>query len=238
MAERAYENDAIRVRWRSELCVHVGRCLRGLPSVFDLQSRPWVDIDGASAEEIAATVEACPSGALTYERLDGVAGEQTIRPARAMPARNGPLVIRGDIRLCDPDGSEVARETRVTLCRCGKSENQPFCDNSHRRAGFRADSEPFGEKSPVAEGDSGPLRVTPRRDASLRVEGPLVVVDARGAELGRGTELSFCRCGHSGRKPLCDKSHERVGFRSTEPCVAATREAAQSPAAFEENRQI
>ena len=238
MATRTYENDAIRVHWRSELCVHVARCLRGLPSVFDLNSRPWIDVDGAGADEIAAACEACPSGALTFERLDDGPQEAFERPARAMPARNGPLVLRGDVRICDPDGNEVARETRVTLCRCGQSTNQPFCDNSHRAIGFRAGSQPFGAKADLADAADEPIQVIPKRDASLRLKGPVVIYDPRGNELGRGDDLYLCRCGQSAAKPLCDSSHEGAGFRTTDCWIDGDRDQADSPAEIEPNLNL
>jgi CDGSH-type Zn-finger protein len=54
-----------------------------------------------------------------------------------IPIPDGPLLVRGDLRLVDPDtGGVIAEETRVALCRCGKSKNQPFCDNSHRPQPF------------------------------------------------------------------------------------------------------
>ena len=70
-------------------------------------------------------------------------------PARAeggatiTPYRDGPLIVRGDFRLLDQDGGEIdpGRET-IALCRCGKSGIKPFCDGSHKRAGFSAPSAP------------------------------------------------------------------------------------------------
>jgi CDGSH-type Zn-finger protein len=47
--------------------------------------------------------------------------------------------VRGDIEILAPDGSVLRRDTRIALCRCGGSENKPFCDNSHRKNGFQAD---------------------------------------------------------------------------------------------------
>ena len=38
---RAYENDRIRVLWDVSRCIHVGSCLRALPSVLDVRARPW-----------------------------------------------------------------------------------------------------------------------------------------------------------------------------------------------------
>jgi CDGSH-type Zn-finger protein len=66
------------------------------------------------------------------------------RPAATItPYRDGPLVVRGDFQLLDQDGNEIdaGRET-VALCRCGKSGIKPFCDSSHKRAGFHAGSAP------------------------------------------------------------------------------------------------
>ncbi len=64
-------------------------------------------------------------------------------PATITPYRDGPLVVRGDFRLVDADGNEFdpGRDV-VALCRCGKSGLKPFCDGSHKRAGFSAPSAP------------------------------------------------------------------------------------------------
>ncbi|MGY1692834.1 CDGSH iron-sulfur domain-containing protein [Geodermatophilus sp. SYSU D01105] len=63
--------------------------------------------------------------------------------ATITPYRDGPLIVRGDFRLVDQDGTEIdpGRET-VALCRCGKSGIKPFCDGTHKRAGFSAPSAP------------------------------------------------------------------------------------------------
>jgi CDGSH-type Zn-finger protein len=57
------------------------------------------------------------------------------------PYRDGPLLIRGPIKLVGPDG-EVLQSTRdpVALWRCGKSRLKPFCDGTHKLVGFRAPS--------------------------------------------------------------------------------------------------
>jgi CDGSH-type Zn-finger protein len=58
------------------------------------------------------------------------------------PYRDGPLLIRGPVRLQDTQGREIeaGRET-IALCRCGKSRIKPFCDGTHKLSGFRAASE-------------------------------------------------------------------------------------------------
>lgn len=64
---RGYETDEIRVLWDATRCIHTAICLRTLPDVFDVDARPWIDVTGADAEAIAATVRKCPTGALRYD---------------------------------------------------------------------------------------------------------------------------------------------------------------------------
>ncbi|HEX8753673.1 MAG TPA: CDGSH iron-sulfur domain-containing protein [Solirubrobacterales bacterium] len=67
------------------------------------------------------------------------------------PYRNGPLLVRGPFVLSDQDGNEVeVRRPVVALCRCGRSKIRPFCDGTHKTAGFRAESAP--EALPPVEG--------------------------------------------------------------------------------------
>ncbi len=55
------------------------------------------------------------------------------------PYRDGPLLVRGPVRLSDQDGNpiELDRET-IALCRCGGSTTKPFCDGTHSKVGFEA----------------------------------------------------------------------------------------------------
>jgi CDGSH-type Zn-finger protein len=54
---------------------------------------------------------------------------------------NGPYKISGPITIVDAEGREfeLPEGSAVALCRCGHSENKPFCDASHKRVGFVAD---------------------------------------------------------------------------------------------------
>jgi uncharacterized Fe-S cluster protein YjdI/CDGSH-type Zn-finger protein len=135
--ERVYQNGDIAVLWEPKLCIHAGYCFRGAPEVFQPESRPWVKVDEATADKIAEVVMTCPTGALHFERLDG--GPQEPLPSETtIDARpNGPLYMRGTIRITGTGGQLIREDTRVALCRCGHSENKPFCDGSHRRVGFR-----------------------------------------------------------------------------------------------------
>jgi CDGSH-type Zn-finger protein len=51
---------------------------------------------------------------------------------------NGSIRIEGDFEICDHDGHpfDLAGRTSISLCRCGHSQDKPFCDGSHRAAGF------------------------------------------------------------------------------------------------------
>ncbi len=55
-------------------------------------------------------------------------------------ANNGPLRIEGEFAIADAAGAEfgLAGRTVISLCRCGQSENKPFCDGSHARQGFQS----------------------------------------------------------------------------------------------------
>jgi CDGSH-type Zn-finger protein/uncharacterized Fe-S cluster protein YjdI len=133
---RAYANDAIEVRWEPRLCIHTQNCVRGLSEVFDPKARPWVRVDAAEADRIAATILTCPTGALHFRRLDGGPQEQPPAETTVEPRRNGPLFVRGRVRIVDAEGAVVREDTRVALCRCGASSNKPFCDGTHREIGF------------------------------------------------------------------------------------------------------
>jgi len=58
-------------------------------------------------------------------------------PLRIEATVNGPLVLRGNLRLMDGSGEVVAQMMHCTLCRCGHSKEKPFCDGSHQSAGFQ-----------------------------------------------------------------------------------------------------
>lgn len=135
---RAYEGEGIIVYWEPKLCIHVANCIRGLPQTFDPEARPWIDVHAAPADEIAAVVQTCPTGALSYERTDGSPQEEPERPTMVQPRKNGPLFVRGDLEIVDGSGEVVRAATRMALCRCGHSQNKPYCDLSHRAVGFKS----------------------------------------------------------------------------------------------------
>ena len=52
-------------------------------------------------------------------------------------AKNGPLLVMQPVQILDADGNELKPEKfPVALCRCGASENKPYCDGAHGKCGF------------------------------------------------------------------------------------------------------
>lgn len=205
-----YEGKEITIIFDPARCIHSARCVNGLPRVFMAnRSGPWIDPQGAAAEEIAALIGHCPSGALRFLRNDG--GAEEPRPGanviRIQP--DGPLQLHAD--FCINNRRDASY--RASLCRCGASRHKPYCDNSHLSSGFH---DP-GNATPVEAAPlrrRAPLNVTPLTNGPLLVVGPLTIVDARSEIVYRGEDTALCRCGHSGHKPFCDGTHDRVRFQS------------------------
>ena len=136
---RNYTGKDINVSYDTRRCIHAAECVRKLPEVFDTQKRPWIQVDNADVDKVADIVMRCPTGALHFERQDGGDPEPIPSGTTVTPVKNGPLYIRGDVKITTAEG-EVFSETRVALCRCGASQNKPFCDDSHYKNGFQAES--------------------------------------------------------------------------------------------------
>jgi CDGSH-type Zn-finger protein/uncharacterized Fe-S cluster protein YjdI len=239
-AQRTYSTDRIAVHWDSTRCIHTARCLNALPTVFDVGRRPWVDIEAEDADAVAAAVRTCPTGALRYEHLDGGPQDEPERPTLAIPIDNGPLLVMGDLRVVDHEGETIAEEPRLTLCRCGRTRNQPFCDNSHLMAGFRSHeytARPGAGDPPAEEPADGKTTITATRDGSLHFEGRVVIMTQDGETLDDTDDVWLCRCGRSGDKPFCDSSHQGE-FESRLVQVEPERRRAETPAAFEANPQV
>ena len=157
-----------------------------------------------------------------------------------LPIVDGPLLMVGDLDVRGPAGEPIARETRLTLCRCGMTRNQPFCDNRHLRRRWRSGPS-FAPKDdlPRAEGDvHSPTLVVARQDASLRLRGDLRIYHSDGKLIAEARSALLCRCGKSGNKPFCDGSHEEAGFHSRAPVAARDRLEVETPAAFTPNPRV
>jgi CDGSH-type Zn-finger protein/uncharacterized Fe-S cluster protein YjdI len=210
---REYKGKDIVVRYDVKRCIHAEECVKGLPTVFAKDRRPWVDPDGAGADYVAEVVERCPTGALYHERTDGGPGEELPGQNTVTVTVDGPLYVAGEVDTLLGDGSVVSTDTRVAYCRCGASENKPFCDGRHADAGFEAPgaiAESRPDSQEIAAGEK--LAVTLAGNGPLLLKGPVTVRGAGGEDTVARNSVALCRCGASQKKPFCDGSHKNIDF--------------------------
>jgi uncharacterized Fe-S cluster protein YjdI/CDGSH-type Zn-finger protein len=138
MTRRSYYGHDINVTFDASRCLHAAECVRHLPAVFDTARKPWILPDAASAADVAATVALCPTGALVYEagtERQGAEPETAPLPAQVTALVDGPVWVHGQATITsETDAQEV---TRAALCRCGLTENAPYCDASGPCTGWR-----------------------------------------------------------------------------------------------------
>ncbi len=203
--EEVAGNDIV-IRFESARCIHARHCVLTHPDVFVPNVEgAWIHPDAASPEAIVALAHDCPSGAITYERIDGGAPETAPLVNTLRLRENGPLAVNAPL-------AGAATGYRATLCRCGASKHKPYCDNSHRDARFTATGEPAELASEPLAARDGTLTVTPLKDGPLQLDGNLEIVSGTGRTLNRVTQTYLCRCGGSKNKPYCDGSHRKLGF--------------------------
>ena len=131
-----HAGKAITIHDNRAICAHAGFCTDSLKAVFRMKQEPWIDPDGASVDEIVATIAKCPSGALSYS-IDGVEARDLDRAPMVTVTESGPYAVTGSIELVGVAFADHASKEHYTLCRCGASKNKPFCDGSHWNAGFK-----------------------------------------------------------------------------------------------------
>lgn len=157
---KRYRNDEITVFWKPSACVHASYCYRELIEVFDPSRRPWVDMNGSSTEKIIEVVNLCPTEALAWkwnddEKNASVGTEQLNhikfrrpellnlnepvekeQPVSVKIMIDGPIVLKGNFTLSYSGNLKEVNESMISICRCGESDHQPFCDGQHRKKGF------------------------------------------------------------------------------------------------------
>ena len=114
-------DDMAGVRFRAALC----RCGQS-------KNKPFCD----NSHEAAGFKD---HGAVGATLDDENAGTPTAGELSIKPAPSGPLLLTGEFELVAASGRVALRATKAALCRCGHSKNKPFCDGSHRAAGFTGD---------------------------------------------------------------------------------------------------
>ena len=208
-----FEGNNADVHWDGRLCIHIGECGRANNDLFVGGRKPWCEPDSVTGDEAAEVVLRCPTGALTFTRKDGGAGEAAQSENEVRVAYNGPLFLRGDLEIDGAAEDMDGVRFRAALCRCGLSENKPFCDNSHEKGNFQ-DYGAVGESGEGLESTGGPLKVTKVPNGPLLLKGNVAIVASSGRVAWTGTRTALCRCGHSKNKPFCDGSHQAEGFKA------------------------
>jgi len=137
--ERAGEEDgpAVVLTDAEDLCAYARFC--------DVAGSIWRLVQRSDEESVSMAVREgtrCPSGRLVvWDRTTKEPFELRLEPSIGLvedPAEgvSGPLWVRGGIPIVGADGVEYERRNRVALCRCGGSNNKPFCDGTHAAIGF------------------------------------------------------------------------------------------------------
>jgi CDGSH-type Zn-finger protein/uncharacterized Fe-S cluster protein YjdI len=208
-----FEGEKVDVAWDGRLCIHVQECTRAQGKLFESGRNPWGQPDLGEPDYVAEVARRCPTGALTYERKDGGAGETASEANTVVISNNGPLYVEGDLAIDGAKDDMPGVRYRAALCRCGDSKNKPFCDNTHEKEGFR-DRGALGDTGPGFESAGGPLEIKRLPDGPLIVSGNFAIVTAAGRAGWRGTKAALCRCGKSETKPFCDGGHAPAGFKA------------------------
>ena len=204
------EGKSMTLMFEGKRCIHSRMCVTGAPDVFVANVKgPWIHPDAMDVEQVAAVAHACPSGAIRYRRKDGRPDEPAPPVNLATVREAGPYAVRGKLQLNGVDAG-----FRATLCRCGASDNKPYCDGSHKHIGFTATGEPPTGKTDMLPVRNGVLAIDPQVDGPLKVRGNLEITSGTGRVVARVTTTLLCRCGASANKPFCDNSHLRIGFKS------------------------
>jgi len=203
---KIYKGKYLNVSFDANRCSHGGNCIKSLPSVFNLKTRPWIKLEDCAIDKLISTINNCPSGALNYsESVDQTVSAQLIR--------NGPVNLRGNINLKKSFQEVGLSNQRLSLCRCGLSKNKPFCDTSHLKK--------FQDKALI---DHRPASKTQQKAAEhidliciengpLMCKGNVKFIASDGEEL-TVIDPAICRCGASNRKPFCDVTHNKIKFKT------------------------
>ncbi len=135
-----YPGQQVTIYDNRGICQHSGFCTDRIASVFRSGKEPFVTPSGGRMDEIIRAVRDCPSGALSYG-IDDVEARAEVdhhhsRGPSIEVARDGPYRVTGGIALTDSQGkaehrNKGASAEHYALCRCGHSQNKPFCSGMH-----------------------------------------------------------------------------------------------------------
>ena len=132
---KEYGTEGLTVIWKPKKCIHAELCVKTLPEVYDPHGKPWIKPDNASVEALKAQIDKCPSGALSY-RTDGETKVEETSTTECTVIENGPLLVSGLLKVTLADGTTETKKRSTAFCRCGASNNKPYCDGTHNASGF------------------------------------------------------------------------------------------------------
>ncbi len=132
-----YSNGEITVLWKPRTCIHAAECVKRLPNVYKPKEKPWIKIESASTDELKSQIEACPSGALSYKMTNEMNKEEAYLETKIEVRENGPLLVYGTLHITNAKGETEKKNKTTAFCRCGASQNKPYCDGSHLKSGFQ-----------------------------------------------------------------------------------------------------
>jgi uncharacterized Fe-S cluster protein YjdI len=136
---KEYNRDGITVIWKPKKCIHSAVCVKTLPSVYKPEEKPWILPENATVSALRDQIDRCPSGALTYKMSDENKEENNSKKTMSNKVEvisNGPLMVHGELEVTKTDGSTETKKRATAFCRCGASDNKPYCDGSHKEIGF------------------------------------------------------------------------------------------------------
>ena len=126
-----YEGQHIDITFNRSICSGAAQCVEKFPHIYSSEgSTNWIFPNKGTKEEIIQSIKNCPSGALSYE-INGNTPKESYDKPQLHIVKKGPLHIQGNVTLENIDFSVHANKEKYSLCRCGASQNKPFCDYSH-----------------------------------------------------------------------------------------------------------
>ena len=134
---KEYSNGELTVVWKPKKCIHAAECVKTLPQVYNPKEKPWIKAENATTEELKAQIKKCPSGALSYYMEGEEDQESQSLETKVEVLENGPLLVYGTLKVTDKDGNTETKNKTTAFCRCGESQNKPYCDGAHVKAEFR-----------------------------------------------------------------------------------------------------
>jgi len=137
--QRVLDGHGIVVRRDGPLCMHAAFCVGRVERIPAMLERA---ADSDERARIIALIDRCPSGSYTYALTEDGPDLEADLPAQIAVTEEedelaGALWVTGGIPVTRADGEPFETRNRVTLCRCGHSENKPLCDGTHRTIAFR-----------------------------------------------------------------------------------------------------